>query len=159
MPIKRSIALQPLSRQHHNGLLFCLLLGKGVKRNASLFDMQQFIQQFREQDLDSHFAAEEKLLLPLAEQYPGLQPLLKQMYAEHILLVDLMETIDRRPDYESILQLSRLLEKHIRFEEKVLFTSIENVIEAEKLLQIQEALHHEAHTSNCMTYPVKFWEK
>jgi len=159
VPIKRSIALQPLSRQHHNGLLFCLLLGKGVRRNASLDEMQQFIQQFRAQDLDSHFAAEEKLLMPLANQYNELQPLLNQMHAEHILLVELMDQIERTPANENILYLSRQLEQHIRFEEKVLFTAIEKVISAEALREIQEVLNHDVHTSNCLNYPIKFWEK
>jgi hemerythrin-like domain-containing protein len=121
--------------------------------------MQRFIQQFKAQDLDSHFATEEKLLMPLANQYNELQSLLNQMHAEHILLVELMDQIERTPAKEIVLQLSRQLEQHIRFEERVLFTSIEKVISAEALREIQEVLNYDAHTSDCLNYPVKFWEK
>lgn len=159
MPIKRNIALQPLSRQHHNGLLFCLLLGKGVKKKAAIEHLQHFIARFRENELEVHFAKEERWLLPLASQHAELAPLLSQMYAEHILLCKLLDDIERAPNYNDLSSLHTLLEKHIRFEERVLFIAMEKLLSASELATIQQALHKQVHASNCMNYPIKFWEK
>jgi len=43
--MKRNKNLYPLSHQHHNGLMAVLLLEKGVKKNAELKIMNDFIQE------------------------------------------------------------------------------------------------------------------
>jgi len=36
VPIKRSIALQPLSREHHHGLLLCWKIRTGLKKGIDI---------------------------------------------------------------------------------------------------------------------------
>ena len=81
-PIKRSIELQPLSRQHHNGLFFCLLLEKGVKKQADKILMRDFCQYFWEKDLEHHFELEEKDLTPFSS-YDELKEGIDRMKEEH----------------------------------------------------------------------------
>ena len=50
-----------------------------------------------------------------------------------------------------------LLEQHIRFEERTYFPEVEKILTEKQLRQIGEHLQNDDHT-NCMNYPVKFWE-
>jgi len=157
VPIKRSEELQPLSRQHHNGLLFCLLLQKGIKKQADPEVMKEFIQSFWYKDLHHHFVLEENYLLPLINQYPALQAGLNRMVNEHYELKNIINENSLNISYESIEALRRNLDAHIRFEERELFPSIEQTISMQQRMAIGAALANEK-DDNCMNYPIKFWE-
>ena len=157
MPIKRSEELQPLSRQHHNGLLFCLLLQKGIKKQADLEVMREFIQSFRYKDLHHHFSLEENYLTPLSRQYASLQNGLERMVNEHYELKNIINANSLNISYESIDELRINLDAHIRFEERELFPLIEQTISEQQRLAIGSVLAHEK-DDNCMNYPIKFWE-
>lgn len=157
MPIKRSEELQPLSRQHHNGLLFCLLLHKGLKKNADLGVMQQFIEWFWYKDLQPHFELEERFLVPLQQEYYLLDPALRRMVDEHYELKNIINEISLNASLQSIEELRAKLEAHIRYEERELFPSIEETISPQQRHAIGTALSHEK-DDNCMNYRHKFWE-
>jgi hemerythrin-like domain-containing protein len=157
VPIKRSEELQPLSRQHHNGLLFCLLLQKGIKKQADLEVMKEFIQSFWYKDLHHHFNLEENYLIPLTNHYPGLQNGLERMVNEHYELKNIINENSLNISYESIEELRRNLDSHIRFEERELFPLIEQTISEQQRLAIGAILANEK-DDNCMNYPIKFWE-
>lgn len=86
---KRSIELQPLSRQHHNGLFFCLLLEKGFKKNADRLLMKDFCMFFWETDLQHHFELEEKHLQPLMMKHSELIEGITRMMLEHAQIKEL----------------------------------------------------------------------
>lgn len=155
--LKRSEALQPLSRQHHNGLLFCLLLDKGIKKQASLDVLKDFSVLFFTNDLNDHFIAEEAYLHTLPFSYPVLSEGIGRMMDEHIALRKLCVSIQANPSYELFSQLHVLLEQHIRFEERVLFNLIDTTVTAETFEQISIVLK-DLKDDNCMSYPIKFWE-
>lgn len=157
MAVKRTEQLQPLSRQHHNGLLFCLLLQKGIKRKAPLDQMQEFIQWFWFKDLEHHFELEEVHLMPLQKQYEVLNEPLERMLKEHYNLKDIINENSVNITYEGVQQLRDKLEQHIRFEERELFPLIEETISEGQRQTIGAALASEK-DDNCMNYPVKFWE-
>lgn len=157
MPVKRSEQLQPLSRQHHNGLLFCLLLQKGIKRQAELAAMQEFIQWFWYKDLQHHFELEEVHLVPLQKQYHQLKEPLERMVLEHYQLKNIINENALNITYETVQQLRDSLERHIRYEERELFPLIEETISEQQRLAIGKVLADEK-DDNCMNYPVKFWE-
>lgn len=156
MAIKRSEELQPLSRQHHNGLLFCLLLKKGANKQADLEVMRDFIQSFWYKDLHHHFDLEEQYLVPLQKQYHQLQEPLERMVKEHYSLRNIINENSLNPTYKSVMELHDVLEAHIRFEERTLFPLIEETITRQQRVAIGAALSHER-DDNCMNYPVKFW--
>jgi hemerythrin-like domain-containing protein len=157
VPIKRSEELQPLSRQHHNGLLFCLLLQKGINKQADLEVMKEFIQSFWYKDLHHHFNLEESYLIPLTKQYANLQSGLERMVNEHYELKNIINENSLNISYESIEELRRNLDAHIRFEERELFPLIEETISDQQRTAIGTVLAHEK-DDNCMNYPIKFWE-
>ena len=157
MPIKRSDELQPLSRQHHNGLLFCLLLKKGMAKQADMEVMKEFIQDFWYKDLHHHFDLEENYLTPLQKQYQLLSEPLQRMVNEHYELKNVINEISIDITARSVEELRNKLEAHIRFEERALFPLIEETITEQQRLVIGGILSHEK-DDNCMNYPIKFWE-
>ena len=63
--MQRNKNLQPLSRQHHNGLLMVLLLSKGVRKQANIQVMADFILDAWQKELQQHFKMEEEFLFRL----------------------------------------------------------------------------------------------
>ncbi|MCE3283042.1 MAG: hemerythrin protein [Chitinophagaceae bacterium] len=157
MPVTRTQELQPLSRQHHNGLLFCLLLKKGLKLGADSDVMREFIQWFWFKDLSHHFELEENYLIPLKRGYPDLAEDIDRMVDEHHELRNIINEISLNATSDAIDELQKSLEMHIRFEERILFPLIEKTISIEQRAGIGRLLADER-DGNCMNYPVRFWE-
>jgi hemerythrin-like domain-containing protein len=155
-PIKRALELQPLSRQHHNGLLFCLLLEKGVKKPADKIIMRDFCMYFWEEDLKHHFELEEKYLSSFIS-YAELKEGIQKMMNDHLYIRKFFEQPDLLTEYSIFDQLQTLLEKHIRFEERELFPLIQSNISSLELHELGHAFENELN-NNCSVYPVKFWE-
>ncbi len=155
--MKRHENLQPLSRQHHNGLLAVLLLGKGLDRNTDPGQLRDFIEWLFTGDLELHFSLEEQQLVPLMQQHPELEELAARLLDEHRLLQELRVQISQQPDADTVRAFTDLLEKHIRFEERVAFPAAEQYLSAAEMSQLGAGLagHDD---QNCMRYPVKFWE-
>ncbi|MFM9908483.1 MAG: hemerythrin domain-containing protein [Chitinophagaceae bacterium] len=156
--MKRHEALQPLSRQHHSGLLISLLLNKGIKKNAPLGVMSNFICDCWTKELNDHFELEETVLLPALTNKPFPVILTEQLLEEHQQIRLLAENACNHSAMEKdIIDFASLLEKHIRFEEKVFFPKVELVLSEVSLNEIALLLKDSV-VSNCINYPVKFWE-
>ena len=161
MAILRHSTLQPLSRQHHQGLLVSLLLEKGLKKNASLKEMRDFIIQFWEEELRSHFEKEDLLFLPLAYKYPQLIDALTQLKKEHQeirLIIQKLNNEARADQFDTIASFANSLEKHIRFEERQLFNAIQEVLPEDELNDFTDELKSISEKDFCTKYAVKFWE-
>jgi hemerythrin-like domain-containing protein len=156
--MKRHQQLQSLSREHHNGLLASLLLKKGIAKNADPDTMAAFIVDFWKNDLAIHFEKEETVLLP-ALRYTSFDENLKEcLLKEHKLLRSHVHALQHKePTVLLINDFAELLEQHIRFEERIFFPEAEKKLTEEQLQQIGEQLKDDE-TSNCMNYPLKFWE-
>ena len=156
--MKRHVQLQPLSRQHHNGLLAALLLKKGIKKAASPKKMAAFIIDFWYKDLEDHFKAEEDYLLPAVATVDFDENLIDTLKEEHTLLRSYVYFLQDDPaNVEIIEQFSTLLEQHIRFEEKQFFPETEKLLTEQQLEELGKHFQ-EGDTQSCMNYPVKFWE-
>ena len=153
---KRSIELQPLSRQHHNGLLFCLLLEKGVKKNADKIIMRDFCIYFWQGYLQHHFEIEEKYLIPLAAHIE-LGVVLYRMKEEHLQIKKYFEDAAKLNTDADFEQIHQLINDHIRFEERELFPLIQLVISVNEMHELGHAFENET-DDNCMNYPIKFWD-
>jgi iron-sulfur cluster repair protein YtfE (RIC family) len=132
-PIKRHQALQPLSRDHHHGLLFCWKIRSGVKRGIDVSRIQAHALWFWNTHLVSHFAEEEEDVFPILEKD---NELVHQALAEHVELKKLFSHKDM--DYEFLNYLQVALEKHIRFEERILFNQIQEVATAAQLAAVEK---------------------
>jgi hemerythrin-like domain-containing protein len=156
--MKRHQQLQSLSREHHNGLLASLLLKKGIARNADPDTMATFIVDFWKNDLAAHFEKEETVLLPALRHTLFDEHLNEYLLEEHRLLRSYVHALqDTEPTVSLIKDFAELLEQHIRFEERIFFPEAEKKLTEAQLQQIGEQLKDDE-TSNCMNYPVKFWE-
>jgi len=156
--MKRHVQLQPLSRQHHNGLLAALLLKKGIKKAADPKDMAAFIIDFWYKDLEDHFKAEEDVLLPAVASVDFDKELIDTLKEEHALLRSYVYFLQEDPvNVEIIEQFHILLERHIRFEEQLFFPEAERLLTEKQLQELGKHLH-ESETQNCMNYAVKFRE-
>jgi len=156
--MKRHLQLQPLSRQHHNGLLMALLITKGLKKKASLSVMNDFISNGWNEELKEHFEMEESVLLPVLQQKSFDSLLTDQLISEHRQIRLLVEkAFINKATQVDLESFASLLEKHIRFEEKIFFPKAEEVLTEEELLEIGSQLH-EDRSKNCINYPIKFWE-
>lgn len=155
--MKRNENLQPLSRQHHNGLMASLLLEKGVNKQGPLTIMKDFVMYLFEMDLDEHFRLEEEFLIPAMRSNDSLREAADKIMADHAALRSLRDRIVAAPSYEDLAAFGSLLEQHIRFEERVAFNEAEKFLTEEQLQSIGSSVH-EFNDKNCMSYPVKFWE-
>jgi len=149
-PIKRHEAIQPLSREHHQGLLLCWKIRKGFEKEVAPKRMKNYTDWFWENQLQEHFKIEEKYVFPIL----GTKNLLvQQALEEHEHLAALF-----RQDTEIPFALEMIkndLEGHIRFEERLLFNKIQEEASVEELQHIQQ--HHEKEIS-CGVWEDEFWK-
>ncbi len=156
--MKREQQLQPLSHQHHNGLMAALLLKKGVEKQADTTVMDDFIVSVWNAELRNHFIKEEVYLHPHVLQIPSLMEKYEQMKTEHHQIRHLIDAIrNEDSNVTRIIDFYTLLEKHIRFEERELFPFIEEHIQPEQLNELGRNLQV-LERKVCSDYPVKFWE-
>ncbi len=135
-PLKRHKALQPLSREHHHGLLLSWKLREGFKKNIEVKRMKTYTNWFFKTHLIPHFEMEEQYIFPLLGND---NDLIKRALTEHRRLKRLF-TNDK--DVSKALGLiEEELEQHIRFEERVLFKEIQKIA-TETQLQHIEKIHH-----------------
>jgi iron-sulfur cluster repair protein YtfE (RIC family) len=135
-PLKRHKALQPLSREHHHGLLLSWKLRAGFKKNIETERMKTYADWFYNTHLIPHFETEETYIFPLLEDD---NELVKRALAEHRRLKRLFNDNDNI--VKSLVLIEEELEQHIRFEERILFPEVQKVATQEALEQI-EKIHH-----------------
>lgn len=152
-PLKRSKELAPLSREHHDGLLFVWKIKQGLANGTSVETLRAYTLWFWDNQIKSHFNDEEKILI---KYLPADNPLVKQMIREHEQIRDLIVSIDQEPDKRSLELFAELLNNHIRFEERQLFKYVEETLSPEQLNHIYLELYKEQH---CVTSDWKdeFW--
>lgn len=157
--MKRDENLQPLSRQHHNGLLMTLLILRGLKRNADLNVIADFIIDGWKKELNQHFIMEEEHLIPplKGRQFDPL--LTDRLLSEHFQIRSIIDKITAGDfTVADITDFAELLERHIRFEERTYFPEAEKCLSHEELHNIGKLLQ-ESEDSNCINYPIKFWQE
>ncbi len=156
--MKREEQLQPLSHQHHNGLMAVLLLKKGVEKQAATTVMDDFILSVWNTELRNHFIKEEVYLHPHVLQISSLMEKYEQMKTEHHQIRHVVDAIRNGGSGTALItEFYTLLEKHIRFEERELFPFIEEQIQPEQLHELGRNLQ-QLESKACSDYPVKFWE-
>ena len=126
--MKRSLVLQPLSREHHTALA----LAKACEQAAQSGDAalvrqacQRAIHAFAD-ELEPDFQVEEQSLLPLL-QGSETQPLVQRTLADHQQLRGLLEGL-RQNEVETLNSFGKYLTAHVRFEERELFPMIEGLL-------------------------------
>lgn len=150
-PIKRHKALQPLSRQHHFGLLFSWKIRKGFNKNIAPERMMKYASWFYINEIKPHFRDEEKYLFPILD--PS-HELIERAMKEHRRLKRLF--LDTENPERSLHRLEEELDAHIRFEERVLFNEIQKEATPEQLKKIEE-IHSDLEKTP--DYEDPFWDE
>ena len=121
-PIKRSAQLAPLSREHHDGLLFVWKLRQGLANDTSLETLRNFCCWYWKNYIQQHFDHEENILL---KYIPSDNAMARQLKEEHNNIRELILSIDYKADAITIGMLADFISRHIRFEERTLFNYLE----------------------------------
>ncbi|WP_417619983.1 hemerythrin domain-containing protein [Oceanihabitans sediminis] len=149
-PQKRHKALQPLSREHHHGLLLSWKIRSGFSKNIAPERMRTYANWFFKTHLIPHFEMEEEHIFTILESD---NELVKRALAEHRRLNRLFAETDN--DAKTLSKIEEELEQHIRFEERVLFPEIQKVATEEQMLQIEKIHQPETFVDNLED---EFWK-
>jgi hemerythrin-like domain-containing protein len=146
--MKRHKSLYPLSHDHQHGLALALKL-KYPKRQLSssieveIHSLRNEMADKYENVLKKHFRKEEQYLIPGFED----NNLMIRMLFEHKMLEGLYNKIISnskgwKPEQqrEKLNLFGELLDLHIRFEERELFSMIENTLSEEQLEELGKKL-------------------
>lgn len=152
--MKRHESIAALSRDHHTGLLFCWKLRQGLNRTVPPERMRPYVEYFWNHHLRQHFSEEETILFAALRDNVS-----EQAMAEHAQIRQLAGPIIAGTPVlpEQLRQLADMVDRHIRFEERVLFPHIEKMLPAEKLAEIGAALQQQHQSGAKDDYPDEFW--
>jgi|SRR5215472_1660208 len=156
----RNKNLIPLSHQHQHALALCVRIERASPVSDSDLDSWQAeVAQHVEHEIRIHFAAEEKVLFPVALKFPELQPLVDELLSEHATLrVDFAKAEARTMSAQDLLAFVQRLSAHIRKEERQLFEGVQERMSRPQLeslgSRLQEALE-EARAACALLRPKK----
>jgi hypothetical protein len=137
--VKRSEALQSLSRDHHRALVVAQNLERADDgpEAATLF-LGYWNDQGR-----AHFRIEEEVLLPWWGRLGTVDgPAASQLAREHLEIRARALAVAEDPSLDTIRDLGRRLAGHIRFEERKLFPLIEDDLDPAGLERLAAAVGH-----------------
>lgn len=139
--MKRSAALQSLSRDHHAGLVVAQRLRRATPGTAAQV-RDAFLDYWRSHG-QQHFRSEEEILLPA---YAGVgapgHPLVVRVLVDHLTIRSKAADIAREPEQPpaALQELGVALADHIRVEERELFPLIEDALPAAELALVAAEL-------------------
>lgn len=144
--MKRHPALHTLSHDHHQGLILAQQLKKGAPlykgMPSTLEDKKEYTLQFYKSELVQHFKDEEEILFPsVSKKNEIVDSLITEVISEHREMESLVSELEKTNRLADVLdELGRLLEKHIRTEERELFVEIEKVLTEAELADISKKI-------------------
>ncbi len=139
--MKRDQSLVPLSHQHQHGLALCVLIRKGLEEqeptSAKVAELRRMVDSLWKVELEGHFQIEENTLFPtvLAALEDTLE-VVDLLSDQHREIEDIIKRVAAAPGDEAVdllLELSELLERHIRIEERELFQIVQARLAAAEL--------------------------
>jgi hemerythrin-like domain-containing protein len=153
-PIKRHEAIVQFSREHHFGLLLIWKIRQGLKKGIELKRIADYVLFFFDEDLKDHFAEEERLLFTKLEDTDVLK---LQALKEHEEINNLIDGLRKNDaDTEQLNIFADTLERHIRFEERVLFNHLQSKLSDEELWTLAKE-HPEREVNTDAKWSDHFW--
>lgn len=124
-------ALQPISREHYHVLRFCWKIRMGLSRKIERERIHAYIQYFWQSYVKPHFEMEEAHIFPALG---NAHPMVERAINEHRQIENM---INRGLKHETEFGLlETLLERHVRFEERVLFPEMQLLLLPEVLERV-----------------------
>lgn len=152
--MKRHQALQLISHDHHQGLILAQQLKKGAPEYkgmpSTLEGKKEYALSFYSSELVKHFEDEETILFPLViKKSEEVDRLIAEVISEHRRIESLINDLKKKNDPADLLdELGRLLENHIRKEERILFPKIEEILSEEEFLILGEKISSSRNQKN-----------
>lgn len=150
--MKRNENIVLLSHDHHFGLLCAWKIRQGLKKEAEIERIKNYVQYFWASHLKEHFREEEEILFPYAND-----EMAHQIRREHQLIKTLASDIETTVSIELLTAFADALEQHIRFEERTWFPHLEEILDTQTLEKIGKALDL-IHETEADTYHDEFWK-
>lgn len=125
--MKRSGALVPLSREHHEALVLARRACEPGRPGAEPAALRQHLLQRWGGHFEPHFAAEEQVLLPALAQ-AGCTDAAARSLREHARLRALVERL-REGDLACLPEWGAAMRAHVQWEERELFPLAERVLD------------------------------
>ena len=134
--------LIPLSHQHQHALALCVRIERASPiPQADINAWQKEIAHIFQSEIHAHFAAEEHVLFPAAQQFAELQTLVSELISEHGELRQKSAFAVAESTVPSdISALGQLLSAHIRKEERQLFERMQQLLTNEQLATLGSRL-------------------
>lgn len=130
--------LVPLSRQHQHALALCVRIERASPiADADLAAWQSEVAQQFHAEISIHFAAEEKVLFPVARRFDELVPLIEDLLSDHAWLRErfaLAQT--HKLSAADLTTFALRLSEHVRKEERQLFERMQQLIAPEEFAGI-----------------------
>ena len=142
--MKRHPALIPLSRDHHDGLVQAVRLRRAAAEgdaSARLAAAGEFVEFFRDEER-VHLRDEEEELFPLFLRHVPSEPaLLREARVQHMQLEGFARKLGiavaaGSVERETLDAAGKLLDAHIRLEERQLFPLIEELVPDDELRRL-----------------------
>ncbi len=141
--MKRHKALITLSSDHQNGLAVANKLKYSYKPTSSEISppspelLKELLLKFFREHLHEHFKMEEEILAPFFPE----NEMMQRMLNEHVTLNKMISEIEAAPAGKDTLNdFGKMLEAHIRFEERELFPMMEKNLTEEQLNEIEKRI-------------------
>ena len=156
--MKRDKSLTPFSWQHHDELLSCLLIKKGVQKKADISLLTYFTNIFWKDDLQKHIETEENVLIPFLLKHRFEGKYLNIMKTDNSIIHSVFDRLNKFDHRHKVFEIfADLVEQHIRFKERFIFGKVQEILSEKELEELGLKLHN-IHKKKCTDYPVKFWE-
>jgi hemerythrin-like domain-containing protein len=144
--MKRTPELRTLSEEHHHGLVQARRLQSATEADSAEAAVKGFLD-FWQKDTVIHFRKEEEVLLPVMVRYGGglsREPLV-EMLEDHARIRGLVmqlsdEAMGGNVRLETLHEIRRRLQAHIRLEERVVFPLIEESLPETALKELAARL-------------------
>ncbi|MFA4924857.1 MAG: hemerythrin domain-containing protein [Ignavibacteriaceae bacterium] len=136
--MKRHLALINFSREHHNALILAQILKKDGPNFRDLPSGDEgkriYTLSFYDRELTKHFHNEEIFFSFVNRQSSLLTEETALLIADHKKLAKWIQHLPKAVNLENILdKIGVLLEKHIRFEERIYFQKVQELFSEKEL--------------------------
>lgn len=156
-PIKRNEHIVKLSKDHHSGLLFCWKIRQGLNLEVATARIIKYAQYFWSHHLAEHFREEETILF-----YPLKDELVQKAFEDHKEIKRQLGELTGSPADDTkkgLLHLAKLIDDHIRYEERILFPHLEKMLSDGQLEAIGKQLIAQQPSALTDDFGDQFWIK
>ena len=153
--MKRDINLQPLSRDHHHGLLLGWKIRQGLKYKISTDLIKEYVRYFSAKALFPHFREEENFVLSFLDDADTYK---QRTLLEHMDIKATVAILDdcHGKEMKFLLRLAIMLDDHIRFEERKLFPYMQDRLSAAQLEEMGNSINRD-HKTFIEDFHTEFW--